>query len=74
MTCVGCRECRLRFSKAASIYLATCPDCGREPEVMLSLEQVVGFQLIDLQPPAPDMGAAAAAISLPVPALPGRRT
>jgi hypothetical protein len=57
----------LRFSQAASIYLAACPGCGCKPQTISSLADVLGFQLINLQPPAPVEGAVAAAISLPIP-------
>lgn len=74
MSCVCCPRCQLRFSQAASIYLAVCPGCGGKPEAITALEDVVGFQLINLQPPVAEDGAAAAAISLPIPSPSGAGT
>jgi hypothetical protein len=74
MTCVCCPKCRLRFSQSASIYLAACPGCDGQPQAITSLAEVVGFQLINLQPPAPADGAVAAASSLPIPSPSGART
>jgi hypothetical protein len=68
-----CPKCELRFSKAASVYLIECPQCGRKPVAIESLKQVVGFQLINLQLPAPDVDGVAVAISLPLPGAPGPR-
>lgn len=69
MTSVCCPECQLRFSKAATIHLTACPVCGRQPKVISSLEQVVGFQLASPAPAVP----AAATVALPVPAPTGAR-
>jgi hypothetical protein len=75
MTCVCCPKCRLRFSEAASIYLAACPGCDGKPQAISSLADVLGFQLINLQPPAPAAAAGvAAAVSLPLPGPAGART
>jgi hypothetical protein len=71
MTSVCCPKCRLRFSPAASIYLALCPGCDGKPQAISSLADVLGFKLINLQPPAPATGAVAAAVSLPIPSPSG---
>jgi hypothetical protein len=65
MTCACCPACRVRFSEAATAYFAACPKCGRKPQAISRPEDVVGFQLINLEltPSVPE--AAAAAVSLP---------
>ncbi len=66
-TCACCPKCRIRFSRAATVHYAACPQCGRKPVMISSLEEVVGFQLITLQVPEPAAGAVALAIGLPRP-------
>jgi hypothetical protein len=45
MTHVCCPRCRLRFTPAASAYIAACPECGEPPEQMTS-ESAMGFRLL----------------------------
>jgi hypothetical protein len=62
-----CPECRLRFSPAASVYLDACPDCGRPPQALASLQHAVGFRLIKLDVfPNGAPESAAAAVSVPI--------
>jgi hypothetical protein len=70
---VCCPDCKLRFSRAAVVHYAACPGCGRRPQSIASREQVVGFQLLRLDAPAPTAGAAAIAVSLPSRGPSGRR-
>jgi hypothetical protein len=67
MICACCPDCRLRFSRAATVYLDACPECGQPPEAASSLEAVVGFRLIRLEALPHASGSAAAAVRLPIP-------
>jgi hypothetical protein len=72
MTHVCCSRCLLRFTPAASVYIAACPECGEPPQQITSLERVLGFRLVgpeDLPIELPQ----AVAVSVPVPE-PGTRS
>jgi hypothetical protein len=45
MTQVCCPSCRLRFTRAAAAYLASCPECGEPPQPISSAEMVLGYRL-----------------------------
>jgi hypothetical protein len=47
MTPVCCPSCRLRFTAAASAYIVACPECGKPPQQITSLEGTLGFRLFD---------------------------
>jgi hypothetical protein len=66
VTHAHCPRCRLRFSRALSASLPTCPWCNDPLEPLLGPEGAVGMRLFtpgDVPRPAPR--AAAVAISLP---------
>jgi len=67
MTHACCPDCRLRFTPAASAYLAVCPQCGEPPRPITSLQGAFGFRLFtsdDLcSTPLPE----ALAVSIPIP-------
>lgn len=66
MICACCPECRLRCSREVSLYLDGCPACGQPLQLVSSLQEVVGFRLIELNgSPSASPAAAAAAIALP---------
>ena len=69
MICACCPDCRLRLSPAATVYLDACPECGRPPQTISSLEAVVGFRLITLEalPHVTKPAAAAARLAIPDP-------
>jgi hypothetical protein len=69
MNCACCPECRLRFSRAATVYFEACPECGGTPQAISSLEAVVGFRLIGLQTSTDALDSVAVAVSLPLPDL-----
>jgi hypothetical protein len=65
MTHVCCPRCRLRFTAAASAYIAACPECGEPPQQITS-ESALGFRLVgpeDLPIELPQ----AVAVSIPLP-------
>jgi len=70
MTHVCCPRCRLRFTPAASAYIATCPECGEPPQQMTS-ESALGFRLLGPEDLPIELPQAIAA-SLPAPE-PGTR-
>ena len=45
MTRISCPGCRLRFSKAATATLTTCPECGQDLEAVDSAKPTLGFRL-----------------------------
>jgi hypothetical protein len=45
MTRISCPGCRLRFSKAATATLTTCPECGQSLETVDSAQPTLGFRL-----------------------------
>jgi hypothetical protein len=65
MTRLSCPDCRLRFGKAATAILTTCPECGRHLESAGSAEPTLGYRLFaptDLPPALPIAVAAAVPI------------
>jgi hypothetical protein len=66
MTQFGCRNCRLRFTGAASAYLAACPECGRPLHAIADAQGVVGFRLFVVED-APHERPEALAVAIPVP-------
>lgn len=71
MTHVCCPRCRLRFTPAVAAYLVACPECGKPPLQIASLERAFGFRLVGPEDLPVDLPHAAA-ISIP-PSEPGTR-
>lgn len=56
MTRLSCPPCRLRFGRAATATLTTCPECGEALEAIDSPEATIGFRLFaptDTRPALP---------------------
>jgi hypothetical protein len=72
MTRSCCPSCRLRFSRATSAHLGTCPFCA-QPLDLLPAAAVIGFRLIavdgldDEEPVVPQ--AVALSVALPAPLM-----
>jgi hypothetical protein len=66
MTHVGCPNCRLRFTGAASAYLVACPECGQPPHAIADAQSVVGFRLFVVED-VPREQPEAVAVAIPVP-------
>jgi hypothetical protein len=66
MTQVGCPNCRLRFTGAASAYLVACPECGLAPQAIVDAQSVVGFRLFVLEDVPPERPEALA-VAIPFP-------
>jgi hypothetical protein len=49
MTRLCCPRCRLRFTPAAAAYIVACPECGKPPETIASLELAFGFRVFRLE-------------------------
>jgi hypothetical protein len=60
-----CPNCRLRFTPAASAYIAACPECGEPPQPSSGLEGVIGFRLFRLED-LPHSLPEAIAVSIPI--------
>lgn len=73
MTAVCCPDCRLRFTPAAAGYLAACPQCGKPPQAIASLEGAVGFRLFRPED-APLSLPEALEVSMPIPDPYGSRS
>jgi predicted nucleic acid-binding Zn-ribbon protein len=61
MTRLSCPDCRLRFGKAATAILTTCPECGRHLESVGSAEPTLGLRLFAPADPPPALPIAVAA-------------
>jgi hypothetical protein len=53
MTHLSCPGCRLRFSRAATATLTTCPECGQHLVAVDSAEATLGFGLFAPTHPGP---------------------
>jgi hypothetical protein len=65
MTRLSCPGCRLRFSRAATATLTTCPECGQHLVAVGSTEATVGFGLFAPTDPRPALPMAIEA-ALPI--------
>jgi hypothetical protein len=65
MTHVCCPHCRLRFTPPAAARLAVCPECGKPPQTIASLELTFGFRIFRLED-LPHSLPEAVAVSIPV--------
>ena len=65
MTRLSCPSCRLRFTRAATATVTTCPDCGRDLEAVESAEAMLGFRLFTIVDPGPALPMAVEA-ALPI--------
>jgi hypothetical protein len=65
MTRLSCPSCRLRFTRAATATLTTCPGCGRDLEAVGSAEAMLGFRLFTVADPRPALPMAVEA-ALPI--------
>lgn len=66
MTHACCRDCRLRFTPAATAYLLACPRCDERLQPLAGLAEAVGFRLFRPED-APSVMPEAIAVSLPIP-------
>ena len=72
MTRLSCPSCRLRFSRAATATLTTCPECGQDLEAVDSAEATLGFGLFAPTDPPPAVPLAVEA-ALPIHVHPRER-
>jgi hypothetical protein len=69
MTRACCPSCRLRFTRAATAHLTTCPECGAPLPVGIAARDAVGYKLYDIRDSAGEFPVAQA-VALPEPHLP----